>query len=216
MVTKKTLFIGVLAIATAPIYANFFADIDSHFKQMWHNLNTLENEISSATKNSALSVNSSYDSEKNAVIIKIKIPGLTEKDVAFDVQDNQMTLKAKSDTHESLIVITEQSILVEQTEYEELTNKAGKAYTFITGHNRVVNSLPHGVVLQEAQAEYENGVLTITIPSNSKKMVVPITHKRSPAVAQPEAQEPAAIEKKKKTIVINSKKKQKEVEQDIK
>jgi|GEM_PF-4383576 len=216
MITKKNSAFALLTITTLA-QANFFEDMDAHFKQIWNNF---EQDISTATKNGSLSINSAYNTDKNAVIVTIAVPGLTEKDINFTLEDNKMVLDAKTDGRESLVVITEKSILVEQTEYDELTSKKnGTVHTVITGHNRVVNSLPRKVLLHEAQAEYENGVLTITLPSSAKKMAIPVTYKGDkapPATVAKEAPVTTEPKQEPKKIVIKSKKKHHVATEDTK
>lgn len=204
MTTKINVLVLVLISTTAQ--ANFFKEFDNHFKHVWQNF---EQDIQSATKSGSLSINSSYDADNNAVIVKVTIPGLTEKDINFNLEDHKLVLDAKHEGRESLVVITDRSILVEQTEYDEYTNKKGKVITINTGHNHVMNSLPRTVLLHEASAEYENNTLTITLPSSAKKMAIPVTYKGNTQVTvNTETVAPVEEKKEKKQIIVKSKKKQ--------
>lgn len=196
------------AVITTQAAASFFADMDEHFKKMEQHFNEVftvhEQSMQAATKKSALNIASTFDADQNAVIVTIAIPHLTEKDIAFDMEDHAMVLRAKTDGYESVIALTDRSILVEQTEIEELTNKNGKQYTFVTGHNRMSQSLPKSVVLHEATAEYENGVLTLTLPSAAKKMAIPVVYKGKTEAAAPKKSKKKRESKK---IIVTSTKK---------
>lgn len=89
---------------------------------------------------------------KNNLLVDIAMPGIDPKNVSIEIDDsNVMTIKGSSK---------------KQTEVDD-KNYYRKEIRTGTFFRRI--PLPHTVVGEKATAEYEDGVLTITVPMATQK-----------------------------------------------
>jgi len=86
-----------------------------------------------------------YQNEDD-LIVKASLPGLTKEDVDITVTENVLTLRG---------------------EYKTDENEAGKAYHLREQRHGIFErsiSLPTDIEVDKAQAVFEHGILTITLP----------------------------------------------------
>ena len=105
----------------------------------------------------------------NRICIRVDIPGVDPKEVELTVKDNQLTLKGERKAeHEQ----QNGNRLSQEVQYGAFTR------TF---------TLPEGLIAEELQARYHNGVLEVTIPlpaaKLSKKVPVQIKGEEHEAIA---------------------------------
>jgi HSP20 family protein len=98
--------------------------------------------------------------EEDKVIVKLKAPGFDEKNVEISVEDNTLTITGQAELE------------------EEESDKSRKYYKREIRSQSFTRSvaLPTGVVAEEAEANFKNGILHITMPkaeeSKPKKISV--------------------------------------------
>ena len=105
----------------------------------------------------------------NSLCIRADLPGVDPQEVELLVEDNQLTLKGERKAEQ------------EQQNGNRLTQEVqygAFARTF---------TLPEGVMAEELQASYHNGVLEVTVPlpvaKRPKKVPVHIKGEEQPAIA---------------------------------
>jgi HSP20 family protein len=90
--------------------------------------------------------------EGNELHIKADLPGLTEKDIEVIVESNALTISGEKK--------------------EERSHEDKNSHTMISersfGSFRRTISLTHGIKIDKINAEFKNGVLTITVPKEEK------------------------------------------------
>ena len=86
-----------------------------------------------------------YEDEHN-IYVEASMPGIDEKDVAVSVENDILSIEAKSEK------ISE----VDEKEYYRKEVKSGSFYRQV--------ALPHSVEGDKADAEYKKGILKITLP----------------------------------------------------
>jgi len=98
---------------------------------------------------------------KDEVIVEMAVPGIDPKDLEVKVEDNRLTVKGEIKAEEKR---EERDYLLQERRY-------GRFYRTVT--------LPEHVKGGEAQAEFENGVLKLTIPKReeAKPTTVKVTAK---------------------------------------
>jgi HSP20 family protein len=99
-----------------------------------------------------------YEDEKS-ITIKVDVPGMTQKDISVEIQDNILTIKG------------------ERKEEEETNQKS--AHIIERRYGKFVRriSLPENIEADKTKAKIKDGVLTITIPKKEeeKKKVLNIS-----------------------------------------
>ena len=83
---------------------------------------------------------------EDGYIVKVTMPGLDPKDIDISVNDNVLTIKAEVKDEE-------------ETENETYLIKEHRACSYL----RSVR-IPSEVVADNAEADYKNGILTLTLP----------------------------------------------------
>jgi len=86
-----------------------------------------------------------YETDKD-VIAEVSLPGVEPKNVDVSVEDNTLTVKGS----------TERKVEVKKKGYYRKEISSGSFYRSI--------SLPVPVVKEKAKAEFENGILKVTLP----------------------------------------------------
>ena len=82
----------------------------------------------------------------NEIVVEAEIPGMEQKDINVTIKDNVLTLKGEK----------KQEKEVKEANYHRVERNYGSfARTF---------TLPTAVVVDKAQAKYDNGVIRITLP----------------------------------------------------
>ncbi len=91
-----------------------------------------------------------YEDEKS-IIIKVDVPGMSQKDVSVEIQDNILTIKG------------------ERKEEEEMKQK--NAHIIERRYGKFIRrvSLPENVEADKTKAKIKDGVLTITIPKKEEE-----------------------------------------------
>jgi HSP20 family protein len=91
---------------------------------------------------------------KNDVVVSVELPGVDKKDIQLVVRDSSIEIKAEK---------KKETRIVKKGFFKE-----EKGYR---GFYRVL-SLPASVKPEQAEAEYENGVLSVKIPKKTEKIKV--------------------------------------------
>jgi HSP20 family protein len=111
------------------------------------------------------------------LVISVELPGLTEKDVKVEINDDFVIVQG-----ERQVVHQESDGGIQRTE-----RKYGEFYRAI--------ALPEGADTEHARAEFQNGVLHITVPvPNAKNNLRQIPIQTGPASSQTTPQKPASSE----------------------
>jgi HSP20 family protein len=99
-----------------------------------------------------------YEDEKS-ITIKVDVPGMSQKDISVEIQDNVLTIKG------------------ERKEEEETKQK--NAHIIERRYGKFVRriALPENIEAEKTKAKIKDGVLTITIPKKEeeKKKVLNIS-----------------------------------------
>lgn len=99
-----------------------------------------------------------YEDEKS-ITIKVDVPGMSQKDISVEIQDNVLTIKG------------------ERKEEEEMKQK--NAHIIERRYGKFIRriALPENVEADKTKAKIKDGVLTITIPKKEeeKKKVLNIS-----------------------------------------
>jgi len=89
----------------------------------------------------------------NAIIMSFELPGVEKKDIALEVTENRIRVKAeKKKTKE-----------VRKKSFYQSTKEAGAFY--------YEETLPSKIIPEKAEAEFKNGVLRVTLPKKEKVKV---------------------------------------------
>ena len=111
------------------------------------------------------------------LVISVELPGLTEKDVKVEINDDFVIVQG-----ERQVVHEESDGGIQRTE-----RKYGEFYRAI--------ALPEGADTEQARAEFQNGVLHITVPvPNAKNNLRQIPIQTGAASSQTTPQKPASSE----------------------
>ncbi|MFA7243917.1 MAG: Hsp20 family protein [Patescibacteria group bacterium] len=97
---------------------------------------------------------------KDAVIVKAELPGVAEEDVTVEVADNIMTISG------------------EKKEEKEEKDEGFYHKEMYTGSFTRSFTLPSEVKSEKAEAEMDNGILTITVPKVAPKQAAKIAVKK--------------------------------------
>ncbi len=87
---------------------------------------------------------------KDAVIVKVEIPGMTEKDIDIELENNVLTISGERKFEEK----------TEEKGYQRFERKYGKFIRSFT--------LPVNTMADKITAGYNNGVLEVTIPKKEE------------------------------------------------
>ncbi len=98
----------------------------------------------------------------DSVVIKSSVPGITPEDIDITITGNVLTIKGESKMEEK----------VEKANYIRQERRYGAFQRSVT--------LPESVVADKAEATYENGVLTLSIPKaeESKPRTIKVEAKK--------------------------------------
>ena len=111
----------------------------------------LENKISEYGKKVPSKLNIDLIESVGTITVKTDLPGVNKEDINIELSESNLTISAKF----------EEKIEIEDVNYLRKERKYGEAL-------RSVN-LPANVIVKEATANFENGVLTINLPKAEKK-----------------------------------------------
>ncbi|GBD03628.1 Spore protein SP21 [bacterium HR19] len=89
--------------------------------------------------------------DDNNIIIRAEVPGLTQKDISVDIQDNVLTIKGEKKVEEEF---AKKNVHISERRYGKFIRRF---------------SLPDYVEPDKAKAKLKDGVLTITIPKKEEK-----------------------------------------------
>lgn len=87
---------------------------------------------------------------KNEIIVKASIPGIKPDDIDITLTGDQLTLKGETKSEQK----------IEEGNYVRQERRFGAFQRTVT--------LPTSVVSDKAKAEFENGVLTLTLPKSEE------------------------------------------------
>ncbi len=111
----------------------------------------LENKIAEYSKNVPFKLNIDLIESEETLIVKTDLPGVNKEDINIEITENNLTISAKF----------EEQIEIKDVNYIRKERKYGEAQRSI--------SLPVSVIVEEASANFENGVLTINLPKTEVK-----------------------------------------------
>ncbi len=117
--------------------------------------------------------------ENNSIVVKASLPGLKPEELSIEVQDNVLTISGKTKEEAN------------HKEGDYLLNERR------SGHFRRSVTLPCDVKVEQAEAEFEDGILTLTLPKSGtipvKKIAVKPKTKAEKSKAQSAKAETATI-----------------------
>jgi HSP20 family protein len=87
---------------------------------------------------------------KNEIVVKASVPGLKPEDIDISLTGDQLTIKGETKSEEK----------IEEANYVRKERRYGAFQRTLT--------LPTSVVSDKAKAEFENGVLTLTLPKSEE------------------------------------------------
>lgn len=91
-----------------------------------------------------------YENDKHEIIIKAEMPGLRKDDIDVSVENNTLTLRGQRERESSV--------------KEEQYHRVERAYGVFSRSF----SLPQTIDAANVQAEYKDGVLTLTLPKREE------------------------------------------------
>lgn len=96
--------------------------------------------------------------EKDYIVAKVELPGMTKEDIEVNISDGQLTVKGEKKKEEEI--------------KEEDYYRSERAYG---AFSRTVE-LPKGIEVEKAQASFKNGVLEIRLPKSeeAKRREIPV------------------------------------------
>lgn len=97
---------------------------------------------------------------KDSVVVKAELPGVAEEDVTIEVSDNVMTISGEK-----------------KEEKEEKDEGYHHKEMYVGAFSRSF-TLPSEVKSEKAEAEMDNGILTVTVPKIAPKQAAKITVKK--------------------------------------
>ncbi|MBQ2551689.1 MAG: Hsp20/alpha crystallin family protein [Treponema sp.] len=100
---------------------------------------------------------------KNAYVLDMDLPGLSEKDVEIDLKDNILTVASKDETPAEN----------EKEHKSEEKNEVEEDWQWLIHERRTTTferrfSLPQDIDSETISAVFKNGVLTVTIPRKAQ------------------------------------------------
>jgi len=101
---------------------------------------------------------------KDAVVLKAELPGMNPDDIQIEVEDNVLTLKGERKFEETL----------DEERYYRDERRYGSFQRSL--------ALPQGVKADEIQANYDDGILTVTVPKAEEEKPKKIEVKAKKAV----------------------------------
>ncbi|NIO47999.1 MAG: Hsp20 family protein [Candidatus Aminicenantes bacterium] len=90
-----------------------------------------------------------YEKE-NAIVLTTEVPGIDEKDIEIKIEDNTLTLKGERKFEKE----------TKEEDYHRIERSYGSFHRSFT--------LPHYIDEDKINAEFENGVLKITMPKKAE------------------------------------------------
>lgn len=131
-----------------PTTEKMIDDVVKNIKEMQVDL---ENKISEYGKKVPSKLNIDLIESMETITVKTDLPGVGKEDINIELAENSLTI----------VATFEEKIEVEGVNYLRKERKYGEAL-------RSVN-LPVHIIIEEATANFENGVLTINLPKAEKK-----------------------------------------------
>lgn len=120
---------------------------------------------------------------RDAVVVKVSLPGVKEDEVEVNLTADGLSIKGERKSEEK----------VEREDYFYQEHHYGSFARYI--------ALPKGIQADKAEAMFEDGVLTVTMPKSGEVKPKALAVKRKTAAAKTvkaeEAKEPEAADKKK-------------------
>ncbi len=113
--------------------------------QVQSQLNRLVDQVWGGRQESWLPAVDVFD-KNDAVVLKAELPGMDPDDIQIEVDDNVLTIKGERKFEEE----------VEEERYYRVERRFGSFQRSL--------ALPQGVQADKIQANYEDGILTITVP----------------------------------------------------
>ncbi len=148
-------------------------------------LNRLVEQVWGGRQESWLPAVDVFD-KNDAVVLKAELPGMDPDEIQIEVDDNVLTIKGERKFEEE----------VEEERYYRVERRFGSFQRSL--------ALPQGVQADKIQANYEDGILTITVPKAEEQKpkrievkaktdaLMQASHKLAEAVYQQAQQEQAA------------------------
>jgi HSP20 family protein len=94
---------------------------------------------------------------KDAFVVRVEVPGLTEKDIDVEIENNVLSVKGERKIEKE----------AEEKGYRRIERSYGKFLRAFT--------LPPNVIPEKIAANYANGLLELTIPKKEEAKVKKIT-----------------------------------------
>jgi HSP20 family protein len=113
--------------------------------QVQNQLNRLVDQVWSGRQESWLPAVDVFDN-KDAVVLKAELPGMDPGEIQIEVEDNVLTIKGERRFEEK----------VDDERYYRVERRFGSFQRSL--------ALPQGVKPDEIQANYEDGILIVTVP----------------------------------------------------
>lgn len=136
------------------------SEIDRIFERMFDNFG-----LPAPWRNELLSWDSAWPAvnvaeDKDEIVVTAELPGVDEKDVSIELEDQYLTLRGQTETE------------------QEKSDRRWARIERCTGCFERVIELPAEVLEEDARASFERGILTIRLrkaePEASRKRVIPI------------------------------------------
>ena len=102
--------------------------------------------------------------KQDAVVLKAELAGMNPDDIQIEVEDNVLTLKGERKFEET----------VDEERYYRVERRYGSFQRSL--------ALPQGVKAEEIQANYDDGILTVTVPKVEEEKPKKIEVKAKKAV----------------------------------
>lgn len=120
--------------------------MDDMVKSIKEMQNDLENRISEYTETVPEKPTMDVIETDEKIVVKTDLPGVDKKDINIELTEDRITVSAQF----------EEDVEIEDANYYKKERKYGEAMRS--------QKLPEKVVVEEATAKFENGVLTIDLP----------------------------------------------------
>ncbi len=113
---------------------------DSFFGEIFRNSGLVDNKYRPSGSYTPVT---NYDEDENNYTLRVELPGVKKSDIQIEQENNILTISG---------------------EHKSKSKDEEKSYKY-----KQSISLPDGVDLNKSRADYENGILNITLPKQEKK-----------------------------------------------
>lgn len=120
--------------------------MDDMVKSIKEMQNDLERKISDYTENVPAKPTIDVMESDDKIMVKTDLPGVNKEDINIELTEDRITISAKF----------EEELEVEDVNYIKKERKYGEAVRRV--------KLPAAVIVEEASAKFENGVLEVELP----------------------------------------------------